>query len=128
MKRILVVAAIALTVTSFVIAKARHNAAGSRDAGGGGAGAADCSTLTFITESLPDFQLNQPAQFQIQAVGGTPPYHFQIVDGTLPAGLHLNSNGKINGKPTEVTDTTILVQLTDSAGCTVTQAFAVRVV
>ena len=92
------------------------------------AGAADCSTLTFITESLPDFQLNQLAQFQIQAAGGTPPYRFQIVDGALPAGLHLNPSGEITGKPTAVTDTTAPVQLTDSAGCTLTQTFAVRVV
>jgi hypothetical protein len=129
MKRFLVLAVIVLAVTSFVIAKARHDDADSRDAsnGGGGAGAADCSTLTFITESLPGFFVGQPANFQIEAVGGNPPYHFEITDGTLPAGLHLNANGRITGKPTEVADTTIFVLLTDSAGCHLTSAFAVRV-
>ena len=130
MKRFLLLAVIVVAVTSFVIAKARHNDADSRhnSNGGGGAGAADCSTLTNITESLPSFFVGQPANFQIQAVGGNPPYHFQITDGALPAGLHLNSNGKITGKPTEIADTTIFVLLTDSSGCHLTQAFAVRVV
>jgi hypothetical protein len=126
MKRFLALAVIVLAVTSVVIAKVRHNAGDSRDAGGG-AGAADCSTLTFLTESLNDFQLNQPVNFQIEAIGGTPPYRFEITDGALPAGLHLNANGKITGKPTEVADTTIFVLLTDSSGCHLTQAFAVRV-
>jgi hypothetical protein len=127
MKRFLLLAVMVIAVTSFVIAKARHNAEAGRGADSGGAGAADCSTLTFLTESLPGFFVGQPANFQIEAIGGTPPYHFELVDGTLPAGLHLNSNGKITGKPTAVADTTIFVQLTDSAGCTLTQAFAVRV-
>jgi hypothetical protein len=127
MKRVFVLAVIVLAVASFVIARARHNAVSSSVANSGGASAADCSTLTFITESLPGFFLNQPANFQIEAVGGNPPYSFTIVDGTLPAGLHLNANGKITGKPRELADTTVFVLLTDSAGCTLTQAFAVRV-
>jgi hypothetical protein len=127
MKRFLVLAVIVLAVTSVVIAKVRHHAGDSRDTGGAAAGAADCSTLTFLTESLNDFQLNQPVNFQIEGIGGTPPYRFEITDGTLPASLHLNANGKITGKPTEVADTTIFVLLTDSSGCHLTQAFAVRV-
>lgn len=86
-----------------------------------------CS-LTFITESLPDFPLGVPANFTIEACCGTPPYHFELVQGTLPEGLHLNKNGKINGKPREEADTTIFVKVTDNAGCSLTQAFQVRVV
>jgi hypothetical protein len=129
MKRVLVLVVIVIAVASFVIAKARHNASDSRDTSTATGGAADCSTLTFLTESLPDFHLDQPTNFQIEGIGGNPPYHFQITDGMLPAGLHLNSNGKITGKPTgPLSDTTIFVLLTDSAGCHLTQAFAVRVV
>jgi len=87
---------------------------------------ADCSTLTFLTESLPDFAIGSPANFTIEAIGGTAPYTFQIVDGVMPAGLHMNSHGKISGVPREVADNTIFVLLTDANGCTLTQAFPIR--
>ena len=89
--------------------------------------AQDCSTLTFITESIAEFTVGQAAHFDIEAIGGTPPYHFEIISGALPAGLHMNSNGKIRGVPTEVADTTIFVTVTDANGCQLTSAFAVRV-
>src|SRR5688572_30685548 len=90
---------------------------------------AQCSTntLTFLTESLQDFTLGEPAHFDIEGIGGTPPYTFTIHDGAFPAGLHMNSKGKIRGNPQEVADTTVFVRLTDSEGCTLVQAFAVRV-
>lgn len=83
-------------------------------------------TLTYLTESLPGFVVGQPANFQLEACCGTEPYHFTIVGGTLPAGLHMNPNGKITGVPREEADVTVFVQLSDAAGCTLTQAFAVR--
>lgn len=89
--------------------------------------AQDCSTLTFITESLPQFTVGQSAHVDIEAIGGTPPYHFEIISGALPAGLHMSSTGKIRGVPTEVADTTIFVTVTDANGCQLTSAFAVRV-
>lgn len=83
-------------------------------------------TLTFLTESLPGFVVGSPANFQIEVCCGTAPYRFEIVGGTLPAGLHLNPNGKITGVPREEADVTVFVQLSDAAGCTLTQAYAVR--
>jgi hypothetical protein len=86
----------------------------------------DC-LLTFQTESLPDFTLGQPVHFQFEGVSGTEPYTFTLVGGTLPAGLHLNKHGKLTGVPTELTDTVILINLTDAAGCQINQAFTIRV-
>ncbi|HJQ38948.1 MAG TPA: Ig domain-containing protein [Thermoanaerobaculia bacterium] len=88
---------------------------------------ADCSTLTFLNESIPEGTVGVPYQFQLEAVGGTAPYTFTIIDGALPAGLHLNKNGRLHGKPREVADNTVLIRLEDANGCVVNQAFPVRV-
>jgi hypothetical protein len=88
----------------------------------------DCSTLTILDESLPDFPVGQSVHFDFQVIGGTAPYTFTVSSGTLPAGLHLTANGKLRGVPTEVTDTTVFFTVTDANGCMLTQAFPVRVV
>ena len=85
------------------------------------------STLTFITESLPEFTQFVPANFQIEAVGGTPPYTFDITQGTMPTGMTLSASGLITGAPNQVADTTVFVKLSDAANDNLTQAFAVRV-
>ena len=147
MKKILVVFVTVLAFASFAPSQTGDNGSGLRGGGNvrptimrmahlpgrtpacikGAASTSQC-TLTFITESLQDFTVGVPVKFNIEACCGTPPYSFEITGGTLPDGLHLNKNGKITGKPTEVTDTTVFVTLTDSAGCSITQAFAVRAV
>jgi hypothetical protein len=84
-------------------------------------------TLTFQTENLPLFTVGQHANFQIEAVSGTPPYRFEQSGGTLPAGLKLKPNGTIKGTPTEPADTVVYVTLSDAAGCTITQAYSIYV-
>ena len=86
--------------------------------------------LTIITESLPDFIVGQAKKISIQASGGTPPYAFQLTQGTLPAGLNFNAKGTLYGTGTQPTDTTIFIKVTDSARPTkanLTQAYALRV-
>lgn len=142
MKKILLVAVIVLAMTSLALSQTGRNSI-SKQVGSvaqmtmelnsgltavkGSVPQSQC-LLTYLTESLPEFPVNQPANFQIEACCGNPPYRFELVDGTLPTGLHLNQNGKINGKPTELVDTIIFIRLTDSAGCSLTQAFTTRVV
>jgi hypothetical protein len=91
-----------------------------------GTAEAQC-TLTNVTESLPAFFIGQPANFQIEVCCGTAPYSFEIIEGTLPEGLHLNSSGKITGKPRVEADVTVLVLITDSAGCSLGVTYPVRV-
>lgn len=85
------------------------------------------STLTFITESLPDFHRGVAANYQIEVSGGTPPYRFEITQGTLPKSLMLSIKGKISGVARRVADTTVFVKVTDKVHASLTQAFAVRV-
>jgi hypothetical protein len=67
--------------------------------------------------SLPDAVQNLSYQEQIQPVGGTPPYHFVLSQGSvMPPGLKLDSStGKVTGTPTTITNDWILVVITDSA-------------
>ena len=81
------------------------------------------STLTFITESLPRFTVGKAYNFDLQAVGGTPPYSYEVTEGALPQGVVLESYGNISGTPITTGDTTAFVLLTDTDNNTVTQAF-----
>ena len=92
-----------------------------------GTGQSPTSDLTYQTESLPGFTVGQAYDFDIQAVGGTPPYQFQLTQGSLPAGIGVSSNGKVSGTPTDAAGTTAFIKLSDSAGGHVTQAFDCQV-
>ena len=92
-----------------------------------GVAEAQSCTLTNTTESLPAFFIGEPANTTIEVCCGTAPYHFEIIDGALPEGLHMNANGKITGKPRVEADQTILVLISDSAGCTLGVTYPVRV-
>jgi hypothetical protein len=86
---------------------------------------ADC-LLTYQTEAVPLFYVGQQANFQFEAVSGTPPYNFQVnpVGDPLPAGLSLKKDGRVKGKPTEETPNSVVyITLSDAAGCMLTQAF-----
>ena len=128
MKKIPIIAVIALAVASVSLAQAGYGGTYSRELTTTEVAeeVSQC-TLTFITEGLPVFPPGEPANFSLEVCCGTPPYQFEVTQGTLPAGLHLNQNGKITGKPTEEADTTVFVRLTDKGGCSLTQAFPVRV-
>lgn len=86
------------------------------------------STLTFITESIPDFTVGVAKQVDLEVSGGTPPYLFEITQGTLPRGLTLSKKGRISGVARRPADTTVFIKVTDHAHASLTQAFAVRVV
>jgi len=68
-----------------------------------------------------------PAQ-SLQASGGTLPYSWSIVSGSLPAGLGLvASSGSITGTPTVVTTANFRVRVTDAASQTAEQDFSLTV-
>jgi hypothetical protein len=84
--------------------------------------------LTFVTESLPEFSVGVAQQVALQVSGGAPPYRFGITSGALPNALALSQSGMITGAvASEVPDSTVFVEVTDSAGSHLTQAFDVQV-
>lgn len=64
----------------------------------------------------------------LSASGGTPPYHWSVQSGALPAGLLLDaSSGALAGTPSAPGRATFTVQLQDSAGLNITKPFEIMV-
>jgi Putative Ig domain len=83
--------------------------------------------LTFVTESLPAFEVGEEYAEWLQVSGGTPPYSFEVAQGNLPPGIEVTPMGTVNGVPSAAGDTTFWVKVTDSSGATLTQAFDAQV-
>jgi hypothetical protein len=91
-------------------------------ASGGGGG------LTITTTGLPDGSQVFAYSATLQATGGTPPYGWSIISGSLPPGLTLNSStGVISGTPTGAGTYNFTVQVTDSASNTATANLSILV-
>jgi uncharacterized repeat protein (TIGR03803 family) len=88
------------------------------------------NALPVITtsNSLPVGDINAAYSLQLTAAGGTAPYTWTNVSGSLPAGLSLSSSGLISGKPTGGGTSYFSIKVTDHAGHTATQAFSLTVV
>jgi Bacterial Ig-like domain (group 3) len=65
--------------------------------------------------TLPAPRVGVPYSASLQAIGGTAPYSWALVAGSLPPGLALASDGRFSGTPTLAGASTFAVQVTDSA-------------
>jgi hypothetical protein len=81
------------------------------------------------TTELPPAELNAPYEATLEAVGGTPPYTWSIVSGSLPPGLLLSSDGTVTGIPTATGVFTFTLEVVDSMGASarLTQTLEVTV-
>ncbi len=64
---------------------------------------------------------------ELQETGGTAPYTWAIISGSLPAGLTLASNGTIGGTPTTVGESSFVVQLEDADSNTTSRPEAIQI-
>ena len=71
--------------------------------------------VRFSGAALPDAVLGRPYGARFEAVGGLPPYLFELTEGTLPAGLSLEG-GEINGTPSVVGTSVFRAQVVDARG------------
>src|SRR5262249_26159400 len=88
------------------------------------------STLQITTTTLPDALQGTAYAAQLTATGGTAPYTWSMVGGSLPTGVTIASSGGISGTPSDTTGTfAFTVRVTDSAVSpqTANQVLTIRV-
>jgi subtilisin-like proprotein convertase family protein len=71
-------------------------------------------TITITPNSLPSDLEGTPYPTVLKGQGGTAPYSFSVLTGSLPAGLTLNSDGTFGGAPTAAGSFSFTVQVQDS--------------
>jgi hypothetical protein len=80
------------------------------------------------TTSLPAGTINTSYSQTIQVSDGTAPYLWDLISGTLPAGLNLNtSTGEIFGTSTTAGIYRFKIQVTDSNGITASQSLSLTI-
>lgn len=73
-------------------------------------------TIVIATPRLPDGVVGQPYYVKLQASGGTLPYTWSILSGSLAPGVQLNPlTGEITGTPTQAGTTSVTILVTDSS-------------
>ena len=83
--------------------------------------------LFIVTTSLPGGIDGVPYSATLTASGGTPPYTWAVISGSLPAGLSLSSAGAITGTPTTAGDSSFTVQVTDAAMLTARASLTITI-
>jgi hypothetical protein len=78
---------------------------------------------------LPGAVLGQPYTAKLTAQGGTKPYTWKLLGGSLPVGLSLSPDGTITGTPSQIQASAFTVELVDSGELAQTQlaTFSIRV-
>jgi PKD repeat protein/pimeloyl-ACP methyl ester carboxylesterase len=76
--------------------------------------------------NLPSAIVDVPYSTTLQAMGGTTPYTWSIVAGTLPTGLSLGSGGTIGGIPSEAETSVFTIQATANNGLSSTNTFSLE--
>jgi hypothetical protein len=80
------------------------------------------------TTSLPAATAGAAYNAALSASGGTTPYTWSVVSGTLPTGLSLNgATGAIAGTPTGASSGTVTFQVKDAAGVSASKAITFTV-
>jgi len=80
------------------------------------------------TSPLPAGTVGTPYSTTLQAIGGSPPYSWSVLSGSLPPGTTLGpGSGVLAGTPTQAGAFTFTIEATDSLGDTATRQFVLRV-
>jgi len=83
--------------------------------------------VRILTTVVDDAAVNEAYTFVFQAEGGTTPYTWTHTGGSLPAGLTLQSDGTLDGTPTESGDFSFEVSVTEQNGAVASRDFTIHV-
>ena len=70
--------------------------------------------LVFQTATLPKAYLRQPYQARLETEGGIAPLKWEVSEGSLPAGIILQTDGVLAGTPAETGEFRFTATVTDS--------------
>ena len=87
----------------------------------------EAASLTISTTSLAGASSNLPYSQTVVAIGGAPPYAFDLLSGSLPPGLVLASNGILSGTPTNSGTYNFFLRVIDSGGMTAQASYSIVV-
>jgi putative Ig domain-containing protein len=92
-------------------------------------GGAPIASALGLPSRLAKGTAGEPYSDALASVGGTPPYHFAIASGSLPAGLELSESGVLAGTPTEAGEYKLRLTDTDSStpAVTTTRKYTLKV-
>lgn len=115
-----------LTVVS-VVARDCANGPVAVAPGPVGSVAISSNAITLSPASLPNGAPGTPYSQSITASGGTAPYTFDVVTGSLPPGLSLSSAGLLSGTPTTGGTFNFTVRASEAGGCYGTRAYSIAI-
>jgi len=80
------------------------------------------TALAFYRNTTRDLVQSLPGIYTITATGGTAPYTFALLSGTLPTGLTFSVDGTITGTPGSSGTFPLSARVTDASGSSITQS------
>jgi parallel beta-helix repeat protein len=82
--------------------------------------------LSISTTSVPSGSVGAGYSYQLTAQGGSSPYSWSTVSGSLPTGLALDSaTGMISGAPSQAGDAVVMFEVRDSVQNLASQSFTI---
>jgi len=85
-----------------------------------------CPVITLSPTSMANGMVGITSSQTVTVTGGEPPHVFSIANGSLPAGLNLNTDtGVISGTPTSTASASFTLRATDTNGCSGTRAYSI---
>ncbi len=84
----------------------------------------------FITTSplLPQGQVGSPYHAALTAAGDHPPFEWSLIEGALPPGLNLSTDGVISGTPTLAGTFNFTAKVTDDTAASATRPFVITII
>ena len=83
--------------------------------------------VVITTTTLPDGKVGTAYNAPLTAAGGTAPYSWALVSGSLPRGLSMSPTGAITGTPSRKQTTSFTVRATSANGLTATKVLSIRI-